>query len=80
MAGLSNTWGRVVSGSYISTGCFKLEHNLGETNYNVVSTPNQAGIYITLEGKYANYCLLYVRNFSGGLVDGLFEFVIQRTG
>lgn len=81
MVGISGAWGKYPpSGSYISTGCFKLDHGIGDLNYTAQLTINESGIYATLEAKYVNYCLIYVRTFSGTLINGAFTVVLQRTG
>jgi len=77
---MSNPWGRVTSASYISTGCLRVDHSIGDTDYTASFTMNQSGIYCTLEGIYSTYCFIYCRNFSGGLVNGDFTFVLQRVG
>lgn len=72
-------WGRVTSASYISTGCLKAIHTVGDTNYNVAIELNQSGVYATVEGKYDNYCLIYVRTFAGNLTNAAITFWIVRA-
>lgn len=72
-------WGLIESTSYISTGCLRINHTVGDTNYNVAIELNQPGVYATVEGKYSNYCLVYVRTFSGALTNAALTFWIVRA-
>jgi len=72
-------WGLVESTSYISTGCLRINHTVGDTNYNVAIELNQSGVYTTVEAKYNNYCLVYVRTFAGALTNAALTFWIVRA-
>lgn len=77
--GTTKKWGQNMESTYISTGCLRIDHNLGDTFYNVLFEINQAGIYATVEGKYDNYCIVYVRTFSGTLTNGNLTFWLVRA-
>jgi len=74
-----NKWGRDTEATYISTGCLRIDHNLGETTYNVCFEIQQAGIYVSVEGKYANYCIIYVRTFAGVLTNANLAYWLVRA-
>jgi len=72
-------WGKVTSASWISTGCLRVNHEIGDKKYSATLTMNEAGIYATLEVVSEYYCLIYVRTFAGALKSGAITFVLTRT-
>ena len=74
-----NIWGRIESTtSYISTGCLRINHTVGDTNYNVAFEYNVPGVYATVEAKYNNYCIVYVRTFGGAYASEPLTFWMVR--
>ena len=72
-------WGRVTAEAYISTGCLRVDHTIGDKKYSATLTINEPGIYATLETVSEYYCLIYVRTFAGVLKNGAITFVLTRT-
>ena len=72
-------WGKVDSATWISTGCLRINHSIGDTNYNVATEMNQSGIYAYTAEKYNTYCIVYVKTFSGTLINGSFTFWLVRA-
>ncbi len=61
-------------GNYISTGVFKLTHGLLHTNYTIVCTPLEPNIYVYLESKKQDYCILRVKTLKGKNINGRFDY------
>ncbi|MBV5343316.1 hypothetical protein JZU68_06795 [bacterium] len=76
---MSGKWGKVDSAEWITTGCLRVNHTVGDTDYNVAIELNQAGVYAIVDGKYNNYCLIYVRTFAGALTNAAITFWIIRA-
>lgn len=72
-------WGCIESATWISTGCLRVNHSIGDTEYNVATEMSQDGVYVYVSEKRNTYCILYMKTFSGTLINGNFSLWLVRA-
>lgn len=72
-------WGRVSSITKISTGVYRINHNIKDTKYTAILTLQQSGRQVVLAGVYPDYCIVNAYNLQGGITDAVFTVILVRT-
>lgn len=75
----SNHWGTKMLSTAVTkggTGIYNIPHQIGHENYTAFVTAKDANMTVYVPNKYADSVQIAIRNASGALADGGFDYVL----